>query len=650
VVGTCLFTRHQPLATSHCFMDRDLESIQEARRLVEKAAEAQKALDHFSQEQTDRVVAAMAEAARRHADALARLAVEETTYGVVADKIEKTLFSARDVYAAIKDLKTAGVIREDAENGVVEIAVPVGVVAAIIPCTNPTSTAVFKALIALKARNAVVMSPHPSAVKCILETARVLAEAALVAGAPEGCISCISTPTMEATEELMRHRSTAIILATGGAGLVRAAYSSGKPALGVGPGNVPAYIHSSAKIPKAVADIITGKTFDNGTICSSEQHIVTDQAIAGEVRAEVERQGGYFLNPEQAAAVAGVLITSSFRVNAKMVGQSVERIAREAGISVPPGARVLVAPLDGVGRQHPLSAEKLSPVLSFYVVKDWHQGLDLSTRLLHFGGTGHTMAIHATDDRVIHELALALPAFRLIVNSPATLGSIGYTTRLFPSMSLGCGTPGGNITSDNISPMHLVNLKRLAYERRPVNRETGEALPRPPREATASAPIAATSGVVKPISASGSLPLATLTPTVTQGILPAPDREAIGRIVERFLAAKQSPSGTRPERSEAPLAPNPAPNWVPASVMATAPSPVGAADPRPAPKTEHAVETKSTNPFPAAVQARPVDFVSEDDVRQAIKKGERIYVGPRTIITPSARDLADPREVFVVVK
>ena len=632
-------------------MDRDLESIQEARRLVEKAAEAQKVLDHFSQEQTDGVVAAMAEAARRNADALARLAVEETTYGVVADKIEKTLFSARDVYAAIKDLKTAGVIREDVENGVVEIAVPVGVVAAIIPCTNPTSTAVFKALIALKARNAVVMSPHPSAVKSILETVRVMAEAALAAGAPEGSVSCISQPTMEATEELMRHRSTAIILATGGAGLVRAAYSSGKPALGVGPGNVPAYVHSSARIPKAVADILTGKTFDNGTICSSEQHIVADHAIASEVRAEVERQGGYFLNPEQAAAVAGVLITSSFRVNSKMVGQSVERIAKEARISIPPGTRALVAPLDGVGRQYPLSAEKLSPVLSFYVVKDCHEGLDLCARLLNFGGTGHTMAIHATDDRVIRELALALPAFRLVVNSPATLGAIGYTTRLFPSMSLGCGTPGGNITSDNISPMHLVNLKRLAYERRPVNRETGEALPRPPREAVGSAPIAATSGVVKPVSASSALPVLVPTATVTQGVLPAPDREAIGRIVERFLAAKQSASGARPERSEGALAHNPAANLVPTSVMAATPRPLSAgADPRPAARSEPAVENKNTNPGPAPAPPRPVDFVSEDDVRQAIKKGERIYVGPRTIITPSARDLAEPREIFVVVK
>jgi len=278
---------------------------------------------------------------------------------------------------------------------------------------------------------------------------------------------------MEATQELMRHPLTAIILATGGAGLVRAAYSSGKPALGVGPGNVPAYVHSSAHIPKAAADILTGKCFDNGTICSSEQHMVVDSAIADQFKAEVVRQGGFFLNSQQADAVARVLILPNFRVNSKMVGQSAERIAQEAGISIPPGTRALVAPLEGVGRKYPLSAEKLSPVLSFYVVKDWREGLDFCTRLLEFGGMGHTMAIHANDDKVAREFAVKAPAFRLVVNTPAPHGSIGHSTKLFPSMSLGCGTPGGNITSDNISPMHLVNIKRLAFERRPVNRAEG---------------------------------------------------------------------------------------------------------------------------------------------------------------------------------
>jgi len=595
-------------------LDRDLESIQEARRLVEQAAKAQEVLAQFSQEQTDAVVQAMAEAARRHAEPLARLAVEETTYGVVADKVEKNLFSARDVYNAIRGLKTVGIVREDPENGVVEVAVPAGVVAAIIPCTNPTSTAIFKALIALKGRNAIVMSPHPAAVRCIQETARVMAEAALAAGAPEGCLSCLSQPTMEATQELMRHRSTAIILATGGAGLVRAAYSSGKPALGVGPGNVPAYVHSSANIPKAVADILTGKTFDNGTICSSEQHMVVDAAIADRFKAEVERQGGFFLDSQQAAAVARELILPNFRVNSKMVGQSAERIAREAGITIPPGTRALVAPLEGVGRKYPLSAEKLSPVLSFYVVKDWQQGLDVCTRLLEFGGMGHTMAIHTGDEKVAREFALKAPAFRLVVNTPAPHGSIGYSTRLFPSMSLGCGTPGGNITSDNISPMHLVNIKRLAYEKRPVNRVeasgeirrvTAEGVPVAPEPRATSAPHVAAAG--------------------TRGRVKEPSTAEISGIVERFLARRANAAG-----SPAPSAtPSGSP---PLNVM---PSPA-AATRQPAPET------------PAA--PRPVEFVSEEDVRVAIQKGTKIYVSPRTIITPSARDLGDSREVFVMTK
>src|SRR5712692_2885881 len=565
-------------------MDRDLESIQEVRRLVEKAAEARKILEGFSQERIDAVVASMAEAARQNAEPLARLAVEETTYGVVADKVEKNLFSARDVYNGIKDLKTVGVIREDAENGVVEIAVPAGVVAAIIPCTNPTSTAIFKALIALKGCNAIVMSPHPSAVRCIRESARVLSEAAVRAGAPEGSIACLSTVTPEATEELMRHRLTAIILATGGAGLVRAAYSSGKPALGVGPGNVPAYIHSSARIRKAVADILTGKCFDNGTLCSAEQHMVVDRAIADQVKAETERQGGFYLTARQSEAVARALILPNFRVNARLVGHSAQQIAEAAGFSVPADRRALIAPLEGIGRQYPLSAEKLSPVLSFYVVRDSREALDVCRRFLEFGGMGHTMSIHATDEGVIREFALKLPAFRMVVNTPAAHGSVGHTTRLFPSMSLGCGTPGGNITSDNISPMHLVNIKRLAYERRPVNRaESARAVARP---------------------------VTTKPPILAQ----APDRAEISRLVERLGA-----------QAKAPARPSPSP----ATGVATAASQVPVAQPTP---------------------PGPVDFVSEDDVRTALAKGEKIYVGPRTIITPSARDLGEPRDVFVMAR
>ncbi len=576
-------------------MDPDLQAIQEARRLVERAAEAQKVLEQFTQEQIDAVVAACAEAARQNAEALARMAVEETTYGNVKDKLEKNLFTARDVFNAIRDLKTVGILREDRANGVVEIAVPAGVVAAIIPTTNPTSTATFKALISLKARNAVVMSPHPNAIKCICETVRVLYDAALKAGAPEGCIGCLSQVTTDATDELMRHPKTAIILATGGTGLVRAAYSSGKPALGVGPGNVPAYVHSSANIRKAVADILTGKCFDNGTLCSSEQHIVVDAAVADAAKAELQRQGGFFLTREQAAAVARVLILPNFRVNSKMVGQTAERIAREAGFSVPEGTRALVAPLEGIGREHPLSAEKLSPVLSFYVVKDHREGMDVCGRFLHFGGMGHTMAIHATDDRIIREFALKLPAFRMVVNTPAAHGSVGHTTKLFPSMSLGCGTPGNNITSDNISPLHLLNIKRLAYERRPVNLPEGQ-----PAEVQASAPAApATPHQPAPVVA-GTVPHL------------APE---ISRLVERFVSAR-------------------------GSTLAAAPAP---SNPAPAPGRA-ASETA-----PAPAPPRPVEFVCEEDVRQALKKGDKIYVGSRTIITPSARDLGEPQEVFIRV-
>lgn len=586
-------------------LDRDLQSIQEARQLLTKAAEAVKGLRRFSQQEIDAVVQACAEAARRSAESLARLAVEETTYGVVADKIEKNLFSARDVFAAIKDLKTVGIIREDKETGVAEIAVPAGVVVGIIPCTNPTSTAIFKALIALKGRNAMVMSPHPNAVRCILETVRVMYEAALGAGAPEGCLGCLSHPTMEATQELMRHPLTSIILATGGAGVVRAAYSSGKPALGVGPGNVPAYIHSSANVRKAVSDILTGKCFDNGTLCSSEQHMVADQAIADQARAEADRQGAFFLNAQQAEAVAGALVLPNFRINPKLVGHSAQQVAEAAGFTIPAQKRALIAPLDGVGRKYPLSAEKLSPVLCYYVVKDWREAMDLCRRLLEFGGMGHTMAVHATDDATVREMALALDAFRFVVNTPAAHGSIGHTTGLFPSMSLGCGTPGGNITSDNLSPMHLVNIKRLAYERRPVDRLEA-------REVKGA-------GVTER-AATGTYPLSDPQPSRAPAV---PDRAEISRIVERFLGAVPSAKGL--------AAP---PGAVAPGAVSSDPQRAGnSAPPR-----------RADSP---SASARPVDFVSEDDVRRAIKKGEKIHVGPRTIITPSARDLGEPREVFV---
>jgi acetaldehyde dehydrogenase (acetylating) len=444
--------------------DKDLVSIQQARALAAAAREAQKALKEFSQEQVDRIVEAMAGAARDEAERLAKLAHEETGFGNTKDKTLKNLFAAVDVMDYIRPLRTVGILREDKERRVVEIAEPMGVVAAVIPSTNPTSTAIFKALVSVKARNAVVMSPHPSARNCILETVRVMHGPAVAAGLPKDALSCLTEVSLEGTQELMRCRDTGVILATGGIGLVRAAYSSGKPAYGVGPGNVPAYIHQSADVPKAARDVMNGKTFDYGTLCSSEQSIVCDEAIKDQVIAEVKRNGGYFLSDAESAAVARVVVTPQRLANPEIVGKPATYIAEKAGVKVPPETRALVAPLNGVGRDFPLSIEKLSPVLAFYVVKDWHEGCERVLQLLRYGGTGHTMAIHSKDDTVIREFALKKPVFRIVANSQSSMGATGYTTGLAPSMSLGCGAYAGNITSDNITPFHLINIKRLAYE------------------------------------------------------------------------------------------------------------------------------------------------------------------------------------------
>jgi acetaldehyde dehydrogenase (acetylating) len=461
-------------------MDADLQSIQEARTLAQKARAAQRVLAGFSQEQVDRVVDAMAAAARAEAEPLARLAHEETGFGNVEDKTAKNLFAAVDVHAYIRPLRTVGVLREDPATRVTEIAEPMGVVAAVIPSTNPTSTAIFKALVAIKARNAVVMSPHPSARRSILETARLMEKAATAAGLPEGALACMSAVSLGGTQELMRCRDTGVILATGGIGLVRAAYSSGKPAYGVGPGNVPAYIEKTADVPQAARDVIAGKTFDFGTLCSSEQSIVCDEAVRDEVVAEVKKNGGYFLDAAEAAAVARVAVTPERLANPEVVGRAALVIAAKAGIKVPPETSALVAPLTGVGRDHPLSIEKLCPILAFYVVKDWEEASRRCLELLRFGGTGHTLGIHSRDDKVIREFAFRAPVFRVVVNTQTSMGATGYTTGLAPSMSLGCGAYAGNITSDNITPLHLINIKRLAYAR---PRAEAKDAPAPPAKA-----------------------------------------------------------------------------------------------------------------------------------------------------------------------
>lgn len=568
--------------------DPDLISVQQVRDLVRRAVEAQQRLAAFSQAQVDAVLDAMAEAATRAAEPLARLAVEETGYGNVPDKIKKNKFTSEDVYRAIRPLRTVGVLREDREKGVVEIAVPVGVVAAIIPSTNPTSTAIYKILISLKARNAVALSPHPSAKRCICLAADILYKAALKAGAPEGIIGCLTQVTPASTRELMRHRQVGVILATGGTGLVRAAYSSGKPAFGVGPGNVPAYIERTANVRKAVADIVTGKTFDYGTLCSAEQSIVADQPVRDAVLQELREQEAYFLNAAEIEALGAVMIRpDTFLVNPKAVGRAAPVLAEMAGFKVPPTTRVLIAEMGGVGRDYPLSAEKLAPVLAFYTVENCHEGVELCNRLLQFGGLGHTIAIHSQNETVIREFGERVNAFRVVVNSPAPHGSIGYSTGLFPAMTLGCGAMGGNITSDNIGPQHLMNIKRLGYETRPVERTT--AARSQPREMAAPPP-----------------PAPTATP------LPMPERSTIARVVERFLAQKGVPRA-----GETPRAPAAPPVAAPAGSNPTPPPP------------------------------RVADFVSESDVRTAMERAEKIFVSPRTILTPSARDLGNAHGIFV---
>ena len=448
--------------------DRDLASIAEARALARRAKQAWLELGEFSQERIDAIVDAMAAAATQQAEALARLAVDETGYGVVDDKIQKNLFASQKVYNFIRPMKTVGVIARHEDRRVIEIAEPFGVVAAIVPSTNPTSTAIYKILISLKARCTVVLSPHPAAVKCITRVAEVMDEAARRAGAPQGAINWMTTVTLEGTQELMKHRDVAVILATGGMGLVRAAYSAGKPAYGVGPGNAPAYIERTADVKKAVRDVVTGKTFDNGVLCSSENSVVVDESIAEAVKREFQAQGGYFISKAEMDAVARVLVSPQRLPNPALVGKAATVIAEKCGITVPSDTRLLLAPLDGVGRDYPLSIEKLCPVLSFYVVKDWREGCERCKQILRYGGMGHTMSIHSQNDQVILEFGLKKPAFRIVVNTPTTHGSIGLTTGLDPAMTLGCGGYGGNITSDNISPRHLLNIKRLAYEISPA--------------------------------------------------------------------------------------------------------------------------------------------------------------------------------------
>jgi acetaldehyde dehydrogenase (acetylating) len=564
--------------------DKDLASIAEARALARRARVAQSVLAEFSQAQVDAIVDAMAAAVTPQAEALARLAVEETSFGVVADKIQKNLFSSRQVYEFIKPMKTVGVIARHEEKKVIEIAEPFGVVAAIIPSTNPTSTAIYKILISIKARCAVVMTPHPSAARCITRAADIMYEAGRKAGLPEGAIGWMQTVTLEGTQELMKAREVSVILATGGMGLVRAAYSAGKPAYGVGPGNAPCYIESSADVRKAANDILTGKSFDNGVLCSSPNSVVVDEAIAAETKRQFIDQGGYFLSSAEADTLARQLVTPQRLPNPTFVGKSAVHIAQSIGITVPADTRALIAELKGVGRDFPLSIEKLCPVLSYYVVKDWREGCERCKEILRYGGMGHTMSIHSQNDAVILEFGLHKPAYRICVNTPTTHGSIGLTTGLDPAMTLGCGGFGGNITSDNITPRHLINVKRVAYELRPVPR-----VPRSPDVPKAS--------FETPVPGAPRLPQAPMQPQ--RDSIPA---DTLTNRIDRFLAT----------RGLAPAGPGPG---------------------QPAP----------AQPSPAQAEK----FVCEDDVRLAVKEGRKLLIGERTIVTPAARDAGDGAKVFI---
>ncbi len=449
-------------------LDKDLLSIQEARELARKAHDAQLEYKHFSQEQVNKIVKAMADAGYEASEHLAKMAREESGFGKWEDKLIKNQFSTKTVYESIKDLKTVGIVGEEANGKVLKIAVPMGVIAALIPSTNPTSTAMFKALISLKGRNAIVASPHPRTANCIVESLKILSDAAVSAGAPGELIQCLSNPTIEGTDALMKDKNIAVILATGSTPMVKAAYSTGTPAYGVGPGNVPAFIERTANVKKAVADILHGTTFDNGTLCSSEQAIIADAPVDEKVRGEIKAQGGYFLTAGEKEKL-GKAIQTNLRINPEIVGQSAAFIAKYAGFSVPENTRVLIAECYNVGKSEPLSMEKLSPILAYYTVDGWLEGCHKCIDLLNFGGIGHTMVIHSNDQPIIMKFALEKPAFRVLVNTVGSLGAVGSTTALSPSMTLGPGTWGGSIISENVTAIHLINIKSLAFETNPVN-------------------------------------------------------------------------------------------------------------------------------------------------------------------------------------
>lgn len=441
--------------------DYDLQSIQEARDLARRGEAAAKQMAGYTSEQIDRILQNMVKTAEEHAACLAQMAVEETGFGKVLDKTYKNHAASTLLYNDIKEMNTVGIICEDKDKGTMDVAEPVGLIMGIVPSTNPTSTVIYKSMIAIKAGNAIVFSPHPSAAKCTLKAAELMGRAAEEAGAPEGVISCISMPTMGATNELMHCKEVSIIIATGGPGMVKAAYSAGKPAIGVGAGNSPAYIERTADVRHAVRTIIASKTFDNGTICASEQSIICEECNHDQVVAELKAQGGYFMTKEETEKVCSLLFKNGHSMNAKFVGRSPRMIAEKAGITIPEGTKVLIGEQGGVGEGYPLSYEKLTTVLAFYTVKDWKEACKLSMDLLQ-NGIGHTMSLHTQDRGMVLKFA-AKPASRILVNTGGSQGGTGISTGLNVAFTLGCGTCGGSSVSENVSPMQLINIKKVAY-------------------------------------------------------------------------------------------------------------------------------------------------------------------------------------------
>ncbi|MGL4848647.1 MAG: acetaldehyde dehydrogenase (acetylating) [Clostridium sp.] len=445
-------------------LDKDLVSIQETRLLINNAKMAQKELENLNQEEINKIVKVISDVAFNNAEKLAKMAHEETGFGKWEDKVLKNIFASQSVYESIKDIKTVGIVEEDTAKQTLKVMVPVGVVAGLIPSTNPTSTTIYKIMISIKSRNSIVVSPHPSAKKSIIETANLIIEAAEKAGCPKGAIACINTPSMQGTNELMTNKNTSLILATGGEAMVRAAYSSGTPAIGVGPGNGPAFIDKSADIKLAVKRILDSKTFDNGTICASEQSVVVEESIEAEVVRELESQGAYFLSECEAKKLSKFVMRANGTMNPQIVGKSPQDIAKLAGLeNVPSTARVLIPRETKVGHSYPFSREKLTTILTFYVEKNIDEVLEKCRSILLNEGAGHTFSMHANDESLVKRFALEMPVSRMVVNSPSALAGIGAVNNIVPALTLGCGAIGGSSTSNNIGPMDLMNVRNIAY-------------------------------------------------------------------------------------------------------------------------------------------------------------------------------------------